>query len=461
LPNPTSVAQPGEAYPLRDRLWQLAVGIVAICVLAFGIAASDASYNTVGGVATVPLAILVGATLSLALARRQNDPWVGRIVVVGYALKVMASGVFFWLVFHGPGGDAGRYHRNGAEISSAVWDGDFSALIEGGLTGTAMMEQLAGALYTVTGPAAATGFIIFATLSFIGSYLFFRAFSIAVPGGNRRLYATITFLVPSVVFWPSSLGKEAWMIFMLGLSTYGAAQLLTGHRGIAPLVVGLPGIALLRPHMAAITVTALAAAPLVPRRAELSPWTRRGRTVLLLFVFIAGSAATIAAQRTFGLSSVTPSTVTGFLEVVAENTATGGSQFSNVETVNPLLSPLALVSVLLRPFPHEASNLIMLLASLEGMFVALLVLRRRRSFGAAIRSTFRAPFVSYVTVYVMLFALSYSFFNNLGLLARERVQLLPFFFVLLAHPLIPRRATAAPWRPTSSVVTTTGERIEA
>ena len=39
---------------------------------------------------------------------------------------------------------------------------------------------------------------------------------------------TVGPFLPSLVFWPSSLGKEAWMIFVLGGATYGLARLFRG-----------------------------------------------------------------------------------------------------------------------------------------------------------------------------------------------------------------------------------------
>ena len=71
-------------------------------------------------------------------------------------------------------------------------------------------------------------------------FYLYRAFTIAIPDGNRRSYARLLFFLPSMLYWPSSIGKEAWMLFTLGLAAFGTARLLTGRtwRGLALAGVG-------------------------------------------------------------------------------------------------------------------------------------------------------------------------------------------------------------------------------
>jgi hypothetical protein len=51
--------------------------------------------------------------------------------------------------------------------------------------------------------------------------------------------------------------------------------------------------------------------------------------------------------------------------------------------------------------------------------------------------------VAFILVYASGFVVAFASISNFGILARERVQLLPFFLVLLAAPGS-RRARAAP-----------------
>ena len=49
--------------------------------------------------------------------------------------------------------------------------------------------------------------------------------------GDARRYAALVFLLPSLLFWPSSIAKEAWILACLGLAAYGAAKMLTRSGG--------------------------------------------------------------------------------------------------------------------------------------------------------------------------------------------------------------------------------------
>jgi hypothetical protein len=101
---------------------------------------------------------------------------------------------------------------------------------------------------------------------------------------------------------------------------------------------------------------------------------------------------------------------------------------------SPIDLPLATATVLFRPLPFEASNNQMLLTSAEGVFLAALCVvswRRLATIPRRVRST---PYVAFSLVFVLLFVWAFSSFGNFGILARQRTQMLPFLFVLLALP---------------------------
>ena len=120
--------------------------------------------------------------------------------------------------------------------------------------------------YSVTGASVYVGYAVFAWLSFWGLYFLYRAFQTAIPDGDHRRYALLVFFLPSLVFWPSSIGKEAWMLLGIGLTAFGAAKLLVGSWGwVLPLAAGLGGTALVRPHVTAMLATAITAGVVLRR----------------------------------------------------------------------------------------------------------------------------------------------------------------------------------------------------
>jgi apolipoprotein N-acyltransferase len=82
----------------------------------------------------------------------------------------------------------------------------------------------------------------------------------------------------------------------------------------------------------------------------------------------------------------------------------------------------------------------MLVQSLEGLLLLVLLVRawpRWRHLPTIMRAS---PYVTFCVVYAASFIWAFSGFGNFGILARQRVLMLPFFLVLLALPAIaPRR----------------------
>jgi hypothetical protein len=130
----------------------------------------------------------------------------------------------------------------------------------------------------------------------------------------------------------------------------------------------------------------------------------------------------------------TQSGVTGVLRQTTERTEQGGSSFAPSILESPTRAPVAVVTVLYRPFILEVHNPQAFAASIETGFLLVLTLIRWRSLVAVVRSLRRRPYVAMALVYTGLFVLAFSGFANFGLLARERAQLLPMFLVLVCLP---------------------------
>ncbi|MGH8892828.1 MAG: hypothetical protein ACRDWY_05910, partial [Actinomycetes bacterium] len=381
------------------------------------------------------------------------EKWFLRLLVWAFVLKLLSAMARYAMAFVAYDGiaDSGMYDDEGERLAEAYREGDFTAEIGRPFIGTGFIRVLTGAVYAVTGPSIFVAYVLYALLSFWGVYFLYRAFQVAVPDGDRRRYALLVFLLPSMLFWPSSLGKEAWMTFGLGLTALGAAGLLADRRDcVWPLGLGLTATAVVRPHITATVFAAIAVAMLVrkaPRPAtELTPIIR---VVTLAALAACGLLIVSQAQQFLGIEQLTTTSVDAAIVDTAERTGKGGSSFESVGVNSPLDLPMAIVSVLFRPFLFEAGNPQMLLAAVEGTFLLLLVARslpRLRSVPGRLR---RNPFVTMCAIYSLLFIYAFSNFANFGLLARERVQVLPFALVLLC---LPRRASRPQDESTSSTL---------
>ena len=81
-------------------------------------------------------------------------------------------------------------------------------------------------------------------MAFAGCWLFYRAFQIAVPDGDHYRYAKLIFLWPSLLYWPSSIGKDSWMLLTIAIAV--ARDGSAPHPGPRRLRADLP-----RPRSAA------------------------------------------------------------------------------------------------------------------------------------------------------------------------------------------------------------------
>ena len=448
----------GDLRLLPNHAPVVAVLVMAtvLCALAYGM--NHSTYQVWGGIWMAPALLLLSVPVANRAARHDGDA-IGRIVLVAAAVKVVAASLLrYWMAFSLYGGfsDSADYHQAGMVLAPLFRHGIYRNL--GAISGTRFVEVLTGQVYAFTGPTRLGGFMVFSWFSFLGLYLFYRAFRIACPDGDGRRYALLVFFFPTLLFWPSSIGKEAFMILALGTAAVGAAQLVTGRfRGLAWLALGLWGAALVRPHIALMVAAGLVvAAPLALLRAGGNGRERRrsrlGAAVLLLALLLAGSTLIGVAERFFHLQSLNAQTAQEVFDETARRSGKTGSTFSPVSPNNPVGFVLSGVTVLFRPFPFEVRNAQALLTSLEGLTLLGLAALSRRRLARLPGELVRRPYVAFALVYTFAFIYAFSSIGNFGILARERSQLLPVLFVVLCLPeerdgagiqRIPDRASAS------------------
>jgi hypothetical protein len=385
-------------------------------------------------------------------ARRERDASLAALLLVALVLKLVGSLVRFAVAIYVYDGsaDAVMYHGYGEALAMNFRSGQFDTGLTS-LSSTNFIRFFTGVIYTITGPSIIAGFLLYSWLAFWGMFYLYRAFTIAVPGGSRRSYARLLFFMPSMLYWPSSIGKEAWMLLALGLTGYGTARLLTGRtwRGLVVAGIGLWLATLVRPHVGGMALMGLVAAYLLSR-----PPRRLGAVgpvmkLVALGVLIAVAVLLLGRIQSY-LTEKGIDPAEGVNSVLTENarrTSGGGSGFATTSSsTSPAKIPIAIVTILFRPFPFEAHNAQAAITALESTLLLGLTIGRRRAVWRALRQLRRRPYVAFIAVYALGFVVAFASVSNFGILARERVQLLPFFLVLLAIPAA-RRSPSRPFLP--------------
>jgi hypothetical protein len=297
------------------------------------------------------------------------------------------------------------------------------------------IKVFTGVVYAVLGISRVTAFFVFAWIGFLGLLLLARAFRVAVPQGDSRRYLILVLFLPSLIYWPSAIGKEAWMMLVIGLCAYGIACLLRGRSsGVVPLGLGLVGTVFVRPHIGLIIFIGFVGAMLLrraPAKTYAAPLFRLlglGALLVVGLLLVSQTASFLNEQ------SLDSETVSNALSSNETQTADGGSQFSPIVVRTPVDLGPAFVTIMYRPFPFEASNPQSFAAAMEGavlLVLSLVAWKRIRAIPRMVRDT---PYVTFCAGYVLAFVFAFSSFSNFGILARQRVQVLPFYLVFLALP---------------------------
>lgn len=455
---PVDVDERSEAERLRptppdvrrsSSRMALTLGVIAVFgyLAFFAFIMTTRGYDIWGAYLYGPLFYLAGfIMLRIFLPRVEPDPFVHRVMYVVLGLKLVAGILRYYTALWFLGiGDAWAYHEYGSSIAE-----EFRRFVFGGpayqraisdLLGTEFIRLLTGLIYTVIGSTRLGGYLAYSFLSFWGLYLFYRAFRIALPEGEHRRYAVILMLLPSTVFWPSSIGKEAWMTTMLGLACYGMARVLTSARGgYSATGFALAGMMVVRPHVAAIFAAGVAVA-MVLRRSSGGVSGTGKKLVGLALVAVAGGILIGQLQSFFDFQDGLD--VVGVLEETSRRSTTGSAAYAPVVPTTPIQMPWSIITVLFRPFVFEAGGMAGLVTASEAMLLMLIVVASSARLIRLPKAVVTYPYVALAAIFVLLFCFAFSSLGNFGILARQRTQVFPFLAVLLCIPIKPFLKTRA------------------
>jgi hypothetical protein len=415
---------------------------VAIFYLAFLVRAMNHwTYASWMLLVLVPALFAAGLAIVRRVVRTDPDPMVG-VFALALAGKLAASFARYFVAFELYGsGDAAKYHLDAVARLNDYYAGrlSFFRLITPHL-GTESITDLTSTLYAAMGPTRLGGFVVFSWFGFWGLFMFTRALRIGLPEADHRRYTWLVMFLPSLVFWPSSIGKEAVMMFALGLCAYGAAKICRRIAGGWPvLAVGLLVGGIVRPHVSAVVLTSLIVAMLF-RRHHLTAQSfgLGGRFVGLIVLtlglaFAFGQTVKYLVPKNAGTTSNVEA-VGKVFDKATSGTASGDSEIDRPLPNNPLDYPGAAFTVLFRPTILEARNGQNFAAGAETTLLLAVAIASRKRLKRLPTVVFRRPFVLFCVIYTGIFCFAWSAFANLGAIARQRVQVWPFMLVLLCLP---------------------------
>jgi hypothetical protein len=206
--------------------------------------------------------------------------------------------------------------------------------------------------------------------------------------------------------------------------------------------IALAGIGLIRIHISALIIGSLFGTAIIAKpKAEKGLGTRRLGAIVVILVI--GLFAVREFESRFGADLLNIDAVEAFSDQVVDRTTTG-----NIIPGDPVSSPAdipeALVLVLFRPFLWEAQEIQIALSALETTFLIGLVAWKSPAIFRNRRKWRPNGLAVFSTIYVVAFSIAFSVVRNLGIIARQRTQVLVFLLIVVIalgweEPMVRRR----------------------
>lgn len=444
-----------------------AVAGAALYLIVLGVAMQTITYDIWGALVVAPVLVVISVPLvkrafSGELEPLRSSAWLGMFV------KFAGAYAGYRVRFESYGGqaDSNRYHDVGRQLAGAVRNGSasLSTVIPTGQK-TQFIEQSTGLVYTVFGSSRLGGFMVFTWMSYWGLVLFAKAAMVAVPALAKQRYLLLLCLFPSLVYWGSSIGKEAVIGLLLGACAYGFALILAmpRHRlfGLLLSAASLLVVSRIRVHLAVIWLGGVVIALVGRAVLDLTRRNDHGRrqfrfsTIALTFVAVIGFVAVATAALNFlapasedeAVTETVTDRVSSIFETVGDRTSEGGSTFTPISTSSPANWPYAAFRTLTRPFLTEARGLAGLLPALEmtALLVAAVVSWRRLLHAPKLLLT--TPYLVFALIAIFTFGVTFASIGNLGILVRQRSLIMPLFLLFWCLPPIPPPAVAPAPQP--------------
>ncbi len=397
-----------------------------------------------------PLGVIIVAGVLYAVSRpiirwvveKEGNPWLLRILTWSLILHLLAAPAQIFVVdhlYHGIA-DWTRYDTQGSILAPNFRSFNFTLAGSDvrGIVNDGSLSIVAGVVMAVVGVNQLAAFLVFSWMSWLGTILFYRAFTVTFPGtfqGHKR-YAYLVFFLPSTIFWTADVSKEAVMTVCLGLVAYGCAKVLVhAPGGFRLITVGAVGGYFIRPNELVVVLAGFAVALMVRPTSDGARFATIKRIGGLLFMVFLLASSIYVTLHYLRLSS---GGSTSSLTTASANNAVYGGSGGVAYSSSPLRWPIDAYTVLFDPLPFNAHGSGEYAAAIENLVILGVFVASYRQLRILPRTMFARPYVMMCVIYSILFVYAFAALGNLGLIYRERVMLLPFLMVPLAIPRSPK-----------------------
>lgn len=416
-----------------------------------------------------PIVIILVYAVAYLIRPRVTDTVNRKYFFPALTLRIFgALALGFLYQFYYSGGDTFNYHTHG---SRHVWEAfmesplvGWKLLTSNGEYGQGMYAyasqipfytdpssffviRVASILDLITFSSYSATAVLFAVISFGGAWALFLTFYRHSPETHRWV-ALATLFIPSVIFWGSGLLKDTLTLAAVGVLTYCVKKIFIHKRySIATtgaLVFSVLIIYAVKKYILLCFLPALLLWIYANKLAQIRSMVVKILILPLIAALTIGSGyyAIYLIGKDDTRYSLDRIAITAQITAYDIGFYTGrdaGSSYSLGEldgTFYGMLSkaPAAINVSLFRPYIWEVRNPLMLLSAVESSLLVFLTLyalyRSRRKFSTLLRD----PTVIFCLIFSVTFAFAVGVSTfNFGTLARYKIPLLPFYFLVLIY----------------------------
>lgn len=286
--------------------------------------------------------------------------------------------------------------------------------------------------------------VLFAVVSFVGMWLFFKAFVSTFPHLHKWIALAILF-VPSVIFWGSGILKDSIVLACIGIMTYCVKELFIDRNikvttilwmALCVIVTYKVKIYVLLCFLPAALLWIYASAFL-----KIQSLVLRGLLTPFLIILL-GVSGYYAVLKTgddsrYSIEKLAQTAQTTAYDIGFYTGKNAGSGYSLGELDGSFtgmikLAPAAINVSLFRPYVWEVRNPLMVLSALESLllliFTVYILFKKRMFFFKALSN----PHILFCMTFSLTFAFAVGVSTfNFGTLARYKIPLLPFYTLAL------------------------------
>lgn len=335
----------------------------------------------------------------------------------------------------------------GAEFDSSTFNYSSKIIAYGDLP-TYFIVRVAGLFSIFTLNSYYANALLFATVSFTGTWAMFNTFYGLYPNLKNKI-AIIVLFVPSTVFWGSGILKDTITFAAVGWFIYAGTKIFISHKSslwnVFLVVISCLIIIHIKIYIALCLFPSFIVWFFLSRSEKVKNKSLKLVSVPILLAiggltafFIVNYLGSINRLYSIDQFANRAKVTSEWLAYVSIQQ--GGSyyslgndnDFTNLGMVKKFIP--AVWTTFFRPYLWEAKNPIMLLSALESfsIFIITIYVFLKNGLLRTVGNIFRQPIVFAFLLYSILFAFAIGVSTyNFGTLVRYKIPMLPFFLMTL------------------------------